>query len=137
MAARQRMGVGIIGAGNISSQYLKAMRDFPVLDIRGSADMRPEVAAKKATEFGVKSATVEALLADPSVDIIVNLTIPRAHVEVGLKAIAAGKHIYGEKPLGVSFADGKKLIAAASKKGVRVGSAPDTFLGAATRRRVR
>ena len=129
MAARQRMGVGIIGAGNISSQYLKAMRDFPVLDIRGIADMRPEVAAKKATEFGVKSATVEALLADPSVDIIVNLTIPRAHVEVGLKAIAAGKHIYGEKPLGVSFADGKKLIAAASKKGVRVGSAPDTFLG--------
>ena len=129
MAARQRLGVGIIGAGNISSQYLKAMRDFPVLDIRAIADMRPEVAAKKAAEFGVPSKTVDDLLADPSVDIIVNLTIPRAHVAVGLRAIAAGKHVYSEKPLGVSFAEGKTLIAAAKRKGVRVGSAPDTFLG--------
>jgi predicted dehydrogenase len=129
MAARQRLGVGIIGAGNISSQYLKAMKDFPVLDIRAIADMKPEVAAKKAAEFGVKSKSVEDLLADPSVDIIVNLTIPRAHVAVGLRAVAAGKHVYGEKPLGVSFEEAKKLIAAAKKRGVRVGSAPDTFLG--------
>ena len=129
MAARQRLGVGIIGAGNISSQYLKAMKDFPVLDIRAIADMRPEVATKKAAEFGVKTKSVDDLLADPTVDIIVNLTIPRAHVDVGLKAVAAGKHIYGEKPLGVTFAEGKKLIAAAKKTGVRVGSAPDTFLG--------
>jgi predicted dehydrogenase len=129
MAARQRLGVGIIGAGNISSQYLTAMKGFPVLDIRAIADMRPEVAAKKAAEFGVKTKSVDDLLADPSVDIIVNLTIPRAHVAVGLRAIAAGKHIYGEKPLGVTFAEGKQLIAAAKKKGVRVGSAPDTFLG--------
>jgi predicted dehydrogenase len=129
MAARQRLGVGIIGAGNISSQYLKAMRDFPVLNIRGIADMRPEVATRKAAEFGVKTKSVDDLLADPSVDIIVNLTIPRAHAEVGLRAVAAGKHIYGEKPLGVTFAEGKKLVAAANKRGVRVGSAPDTFLG--------
>jgi len=129
MAARQRLGVGIIGAGNISSQYLKAMKDFPVLDIRAIADMRPEVASKKAAEFGVKTKSVDDLLADPTVDIIVNLTIPRAHAEVGLKAVAAGKHIYGEKPLGVTFAEGKKLVAAANKRGVRVGSAPDTFLG--------
>ena len=65
MAARQRLGVGIIGAGNISSQYLKAMRTFPVLDIRGIADMRPDVAERKAAEFGGKAASVEALLADP------------------------------------------------------------------------
>ncbi|MBN9304930.1 MAG: oxidoreductase [Devosia sp. 67-54] len=129
MAARQRMGVGIIGAGNISSQYLRAMRDFPVLDIRGIADMRPEVATARAAEFGVPAASVEALLADPGIDIVVNLTIPRAHVEVGLRAVAAGKHIYGEKPLGVTFADGRKLMDAAKKRGVRVGSAPDTFLG--------
>jgi predicted dehydrogenase len=129
MAARQRLGVGIIGAGNISSQYLKAMKDFPVLDIRAIADMKPEVAVKKAAEFGVKSKSVEDLLADPSVDIIVNLTIPRAHVAVGLRAVAAGKHVYGEKPLGVNFDEAKKLIAAAKKRGVRVGSAPDTFLG--------
>ncbi len=129
MAARQRLGVGIIGAGNISSQYLKAMKDFPVLDIRAIADMKPEVAAKKAAEFGVKAVPVEVLLADPAVDILVNLTIPRAHVDVGLRAIAAGKHVYSEKPLGVNFEEGKKLIAAARRRGVRVGSAPDTFLG--------
>jgi predicted dehydrogenase len=129
MAARQRLGVGIIGAGNISSQYLKAMRQFPVLDIRGIADMRPEVATKKAAEFGVAAKSVDDLLADKTVDIVVNLTIPRAHVAVGLKAVAAGKHIYGEKPLGVTLAEGKKLVAAAKKAGVRVGSAPDTFLG--------
>jgi predicted dehydrogenase len=129
VAAGQRLGVGIIGAGNISSQYLKAMRDFPVLDIRGIADMRPDVAARKAAEFGVKPRSVDDLLADPAIDIVVNLTIPRAHVEVGLKAVAAGKHIYSEKPLGVTYAEGKKLVAAANRAGLRVGSAPDTFLG--------
>jgi predicted dehydrogenase len=129
MAARQRLGVGIIGAGNISTQYLKAMKDFPVLDIRAIADMRPEVAERKGAEFGVEARSVEALLNSDDVHIIVNLTIPRAHVEVGLRVIAAGKHLYAEKPLGVSFEEGKKLVAAAKRKGVRIGSAPDTFLG--------
>lgn len=129
MAQRQRLGVGIIGAGNISAQYLRAMKSFPVLDIRGIADMRAEVASAKAAEFGVAALTVEQLLADPSVDIVVNLTIPRAHVDVGLRVLAAGKHVYGEKPLGVNFAEAKKLIAAAKRRGLRVGSAPDTFLG--------
>jgi predicted dehydrogenase len=129
VAARQRLGVGIIGAGNISSQYLKAMRDFRVLDIRGIADMRPDVATKKAAEFGVKARSIDDLLADPAIDIVVNLTIPRAHVEVGLNSVAAGKHIYSEKPLGVTYAEGKKLVAAATRAGLRVGSAPDTFLG--------
>lgn len=129
MGGTRRVGVGIIGAGNISSQYLKAMRDFEVLEVKGLADMKPEVAEKRATEFGVTAMTVEALLADPGIEIVVNLTIPRAHVEVGLKAIAAGKHVYGEKPLGVNFAEGKRLVDAARAKGLRVGSAPDTFLG--------
>jgi predicted dehydrogenase len=129
MSARRRVGVGIIGTGNISTQYLKAMQAFDVLDVVAVADMKPEVAEKKAAEFGLKSVPVDALLADPKVEIIVNLTIPRAHVEVGLRAIAAGKHVYGEKPLGITFAEGKKLIDAANAKGVRVGSAPDTFLG--------
>jgi predicted dehydrogenase len=129
MAARQRLGVGIVGAGNISSQYLTAMRDFPVLDIRGIADLKPDVARSRADEFGVKARSVDELLADSSVAIVVNLTIPRAHVAVGLKAVQAGKHIYSEKPLGVSLAEGKTLVAAARRAGVRVGSAPDTFLG--------
>lgn len=129
MAARRRLGVGIIGAGNISSQYLKAMQAFAVLDIRCIADLRAEAAAARAAEFGVAAYGVAELLADPTVDIVVNLTIPRAHVAVGLGAIAAGKHVYGEKPLGITLAEGRRLVAAARRRGVRLGSAPDTFLG--------
>jgi predicted dehydrogenase len=129
MSAKGRMGVGIIGAGNISSQYLKALPSFEVLAVKAIADVKAEVAEKRGAEFGVKAMSVEALLADPAIDIIVNLTIPRAHVEVGLRAIAAGKHVYGEKPLGITFAEGKTLVDAAGAKGLRVGSAPDTFLG--------
>ncbi|MHB1111286.1 MAG: Gfo/Idh/MocA family protein [Devosia sp.] len=131
MSAARRVGVGIVGAGNISSQYLQAIAGFDVLEIVGIADMKPEVAEKRAAEFGIRAAPVDALLADPKAEIILNLTIPRAHVEVGLKAIAAGKHVYGEKPLGINFAEGKKLIDAARAKSLRVGSAPDTFLGGA------
>ena len=131
MDGKRRVGVGIIGCGNISSQYLKAMRDFPVLEVIAIADMKPEVAEKKAAEFGLTAVSVDALLADPRVEIIVNLTIPRAHVEVGLRAIAAGKHVYGEKPLGITYAEGKTLAAAAAKAALKVGSAPDTFLGGA------
>lgn len=129
MDGKRRVGVGIIGCGNISSAYLKAMRGFPVLEVIALADMKPEVAEKKAAEFGLAAVPVEALLADPRVEIIVNLTIPRAHVEVGLRAIAAGKHVYGEKPFGITYAEGKTLAAAAAAAGLRVGSAPDTFLG--------
>jgi predicted dehydrogenase len=129
MSASKRVGVGIIGTGNISSAYLKAMKNFDILDIVALADMKPEVAKARADEFGLKTKSVDDLLADPAVEIIVNLTIPRAHVEVGLKAIAAGKHVYGEKPLGITFAEGKKLVDAAKAKNLRVGSAPDTFLG--------
>ncbi len=130
MSAQRRVGVGIIGTGNISSAYLKAMKGFDVLDIRGLADLKADLAAKRAEEFGVPAySSVDALLADPSVEIVLNLTIPRAHVEVGLRALAAGKHVYGEKPLGITFAEGKTLVDAAKAKGLRVGSAPDTFLG--------
>jgi predicted dehydrogenase len=129
MSTKRRVGVGIIGTGNISTAYLKAMQGFDVLNIVALADMKPEAAQKRAEEFGLAAMQVDALLADPAVEIIVNLTIPRAHVEVGLRALEAGKHVYGEKPLGITFAEGKKLIDAARAKGLRVGSAPDTFLG--------
>lgn len=124
-----KVGIGIIGCGNISSAYLKAMASFPILNICGVADMNMEVAQKRAEEFNLQARTVEALLADPSVEIIVNLTIPKAHVEVGLKALEAGKHVYSEKPLGINFAEGKRLFEAAKAKNLRLGSAPDTFLG--------
>lgn len=129
MSATAPVGIGIIGCGNISAQYLKAAKDFDILDVRGIADLRPEVAEARAAEFGYTAVTIDALLADPKIEIIINLTIPRVHVQVGLQILAAGKHVYGEKPLGINFAEGKKLIEAAEAAGLRVGSAPDTFFG--------
>lgn len=130
-----RLGIGFIGTGNISSAYLKAilgrdgMPGFPVLDVKALADMRPDAASARADEFGLKSLTVEQMLADPEIALVVNLTIPRAHVEVGLQCLAAGKHVYSEKPLGITFAEGKTLLDAAKAANLRIGSAPDTFLG--------
>jgi predicted dehydrogenase len=133
----KRLGIGFIGTGNISSAYLKAilgkdgMSGFGVLDVKALADMKPEAAGARAAEFGLKALSVDALLADPEIDLVVNLTIPRAHVEVGLKCLAAGKHVYSEKPLGITYAEGRKLLDAANAAGLRIGSAPDTFLGGA------
>ena len=136
MSAR-RLGIGFIGTGNISSAYLKAilgkdgLPGFGVLDVKALSDMRPEAAQARADEFGLKAMSVDDMLADPGIDLVVNLTIPRAHVEVGLKCLAAGKHVYSEKPLGIPFAEGRKLLDAANAAGLRIGSAPDTFLGGA------
>ena len=127
----RRLGIGLIGCGNISTAYLKAAREFEVLDIRGLADMRPEAAEARAAEFGLKATGIDDLLADPEIALVVNLTIPRAHVEVGLRVLEAGKHVYSEKPLGIAFAEGRRLLEAARSRNLRVGSAPDTFLGGA------
>ena len=125
-----KVGIGIIGCGNISGAYLKAMTStFPILDIRGLADLNRDLAEAKASEFNLEARTVEELLADPKVEIIVNLTIPKAHVAVALQALDAGKHTYSEKPLGINFAEGKKLAETAKAKDLRIGAAPDTFLG--------
>lgn len=126
-----RVGIGFIGCGNISAAYLKAARGFPILDVRGVADLNKAAAEARAAEFGLKAMSVEELLADPSVEIVVNLTIPKAHVEVGLRAVAAGKHVHSEKPLGIATAEAKQLVEAAKARGVRLGAAPDTFFGGA------
>ncbi len=125
------VGIGIIGCGNISAAYLKAARSFPVLDIRALADRRHEAAEARGAEFGIPAVSVEALLADPAIEIVLNLTIPAAHVEVGLQILAAGKHAYSEKPLGIDFRDATRLTEDAARRGLRLGSAPDTFLGGA------
>lgn len=127
----EKIGIGIVGLGNISAAYLKAAANFPVLDIRAVADLNADAATARASEFGLRAVAIDDIFTDPSVDIILNLTIPRAHVEVGLRAVDAGKHVYSEKPLGITFSEGKRLVDAAASKGVRVGSAPDTFLGGA------
>ncbi len=124
-----RVGVGIIGCGNISEAYLKAAADFPILDIRGLADLRPAAAEARAGQFGLHARSIDDLLADPGIEIIINLTIPSAHVAVGLQAIAAGKHVHSEKPLGLRVSEARKLLDAAAQRSLRVGCAPDTFLG--------
>ena len=123
------VGVGVIGCGHISSAYLTAASKFPILKIVALADAKPEAAQARAAEFGLRAASLAALLNDPEVEIVLNLTVPLAHVDVGVEAIAAGKHVYSEKPLGVTVAEARRLVAAAQAKGLRLGSAPDTFLG--------
>jgi predicted dehydrogenase len=124
-----KVGIGIIGCGNISDAYLKAAAGFPLLDIRGVADIRPEAAVAAAARHGLLAQSVDALLRDDSVEIIVNLTIPAVHVEVGLQVLEAGKHVHSEKPLGLSVAQAGPLLEQAARRGLRVGCAPDTFLG--------
>lgn len=122
--------VGIVGCGNISGAYLKSCRTFPILEVVACADLELARAQNKAAEFGIgKAYSLGDMLDDPDIDIVINLTVPNAHAEVNLAAIAAGKHIYSEKPLATNREDGRRIMAAAQERGVRVGCAPDTFLG--------
>jgi predicted dehydrogenase len=126
-----RIDIGIIGCGNISHSYLKGAARSKLLRVKAVADLRPDAAHERAAEYGVQSVTVEQLLSDPDIQIVINLTIPVAHTPVSLQVVEAGKHVYSEKPLGTDYAEAKELMRAAAAKGVRVGCAPDTFLGAA------
>jgi len=122
--------IGIIGCGNISPAYIKGCRAFKVLDLVALADIDVRRAEARAAEFNVpRACTVDDLLADPEIQIVVNLTTPQAHTPVNLAAIAAGKNVHCEKPLALSRAEGQQVLAAAAAKGLRVGCAPDTFLG--------
>jgi len=122
--------VGIVGCGNISGVYFEAGKVFDVLEVVACADLMHERAAAKAAEYQVaKACRVEELLADPEIEIVVNLTIPKAHAEVGLAALEAGKSLYNEKPLAITREDGRRLLEVARQKGLLVGCAPDTFLG--------
>ena len=126
-----KVPIGIIGCGNISPAYFKGCRVFDILDLAPCADLDMGRAEARAAEFGIPNAcTVEELLADPEIEIVVNLTIPKAHAEVDLAALEAGKHVYSEKPLAVN-ARGRAAGCSPrpGRKGVRVGCAPDTFLG--------
>ena len=121
--------IGLIGCGTISPAYLRAAATFDVLKFVGCADLDPEAAKKTQAEFDVPASSVDALLARDDVEVILNLTIPAAHGEVNLAAIQAGKHAYCEKPFGLDVAEGRRVLAAADAAGLRVGCAPDTFLG--------
>lgn len=123
--------VGVIGCGNISGIYFTNGRKLAMLDVVACSDLIAERARASAEKYGIaKACTPEELLADPAIEIVLNLTIPKVHAEVALAAIEAGKSVYTEKPLAVTREDGKRVIDQAAKKGVLVGCAPDTFLGA-------
>ena len=126
-----KLGVGIIGAGNISGAYLKLAPTFKSLELKAVADLNKSAADARAAEFGVRSETVEDLLNAGDVDVIVNLTIPAAHYDVSTAILNAGKHAYTEKPIVLTLDEGKRLRDLADSKGLRVGSAPDTFMGGA------
>ena len=124
-------GVGIMGAGNISSAYLRLAPLFKGLEVRAVADILPEAAKTRANEYGVQAQTPDEMLKNSELDVIVNLTVPAAHYRVSNDIISAGKHAYSEKPFVLSLEEGKALKQAADERHLRVGSAPDTFLGGA------
>lgn len=122
--------VGIIGCGMISGAYFKVAQSLEMIEIVACADMILERAQARAQEFNIpKACSVDELLADPEIEIVINLTIPAAHYDVAMKALQAGKSVYNEKPLTVTREQGKTLLAEAEKRGLLVGCAPDTFLG--------
>ena len=123
--------IGIVGCGTISGAYLRIAQQWPILHVAACADIDLSRAQARAEEFQVpKACSVEELLADPEIDIVVNLTIPAAHFDIAVAALKAGKCAYNEKPLAVTRQDGKRLVDLARVQGKLLGGAPDTFLGA-------
>src|SRR5690349_4682055 len=127
------LNVGIIGCGNISGIYLQNIPAYEGITLKACADMRPEVAQAQASRYGIEARSVDGLLASDDIDLVVNLTIPSAHFGVSLAALTAGKHVFSEKPLAVDFAQGRRLVDEAEARGLLLGCAPDTFLGAGGR----
>ena len=124
------LGVGIIGCGNISWAYLTLAQKFNHITVKAVADMNMAAAEARAKEFNVKAQSVKDLLKNEDIDIVVNLTVPAVHYKVSKQILDAGKHVYSEKPMTLSYKDAVALQKYATKKKLRVGSAPDTFLGA-------
>ena len=123
--------IGLVGCGMVSRVYLSNLREHAGLTVAACADALRRNADAVAGEFGIKAVyTVDELIARPDIDLVLNLTIPAAHGEITRLALEAGKHVYTEKPLSTDLAEARELVALAARKGVHLGSAPDTFLGA-------
>lgn len=127
----EKLGLGIIGCGNISTSYLRLAPLFKGLEVRAVADINMDAAIARAAEFNTKAQSVDDLLANPEVDVVINLTIPEAHFPITRRILQAGKHAYSEKPFVLTLDQGVELRELAKSKGLAVGSAPDTFLGGA------
>jgi len=129
MATRTK--IGFIGCGNVSNLYFKVAKSFDNLEVTACADADMDRAQTQAERYGLpRACTAEALLADPEIKIVVNLTPPGAHAQIALRALAAGKSVYNEKPLAIERHDAQRLLELAGRKGLHVGGAPDTFMGA-------
>lgn len=127
----KKVKVGFIGCGNISSIYLQNSHTFDILEPWAVADLIPERAKAQAEKFNIPHVyTVDQLLADPEIEVVVNLTIPNAHYDVAKRALLAGKSVYNEKPVAIESGEARELLEIAAQKGLRVGCAPDTFMGA-------
>lgn len=124
-----RLRIGMVGAGNISGQYLNTLERLPELELTTVADLNSVRAAEVAAVRGVQPLSVQELVKSPEVDLVLNLTIPQAHAEIALAAIAAGKAVYTEKPLAATTAEARAILEAGRAAGVVVGGAPDTVLG--------
>jgi predicted dehydrogenase len=126
----EKIKVGVIGCGNISGIYLEVSQIFDVMEIVAVADLIPERSQDRAAKYHIPRVyTDEEMWADPEIQVIINLTTPDAHADVALQTVQAGKSVYNEKPLTINREDARKLLELAKAKGVRVGGAPDTFLG--------
>lgn len=123
--------IGIVGCGNICDAYLEGGARSKLVNVKAVADLRPEAAQAKARAHGVEPLSIDALMADSDIEIVVNLTVPLAHADVSQTILNAGKHVYSEKPLAAEFADAKAFVDLAEKRNLRVGCAPDTFMGGA------
>src|SRR6185312_2649130 len=130
MTGEQQARIGLIGCGKISSIYLQNLGAFAGTTVVACADIDRSRAEEQAAAFGVpRACSVDELLADPQIEIVVNLTIPQAHGPVAIAALEAGKSVYNEKPLALDRATARRLLDLARERGLRVGGAPDTFLG--------
>ena len=128
----KKMNIGLIGCGSISHTYLKNAKELYAdsFVITAVSDLRREAAEAKAREFGIpKVLTTEEMLTDPEIDLILNLTVPNAHRDIIIRSLEAGKHVYTEKPFGVSREDAAAIMEAMRRTGMRLGCAPDTFMG--------
>ena len=121
--------VGIVGCGDVTNLYLPGCARFPVIELAACADLDVERADALSRRGGFPALPIDELLADPTIEVVLNLTPPAAHAAITLAALAAGKHVYSEKPLATTRADALELLAAARAADRRLGAAPDTFLG--------
>ena len=128
-----KLGIGVVGCGNISLTYMRNAALFRGVELRACADLSADLAARRAAEYGIRALSLDALLAAEDIDLVLNLTVPNAHFEVSMAALSAGKHVFTEKPLATTVAGGRLILAEARKRGLTLGSAPDTFMGAAGR----